>query len=288
MKRPTVLLPVIDGLATAGCVSSKYQMNDVGPAPAVLLNLPGTSAPLETFVDTVVVYHGPGSWKREAYWDEYVLSLANRGPGRLTLLSAALIDGAGVTVIPGSNWEKLESESRQWWDTNVLAQNLALGAGGLFVGVGMAAAPVGMFLAYAALNGVALTPVGAAFIAVPVAAGLLSGTNENHAKKITAEFSQRRLEMPADLSTNQSIHGSLFFRLTPSPRKLVLTYREAGQLQEVTVDLAILGDLHRKPGTPPAPPVVGETLAPLADLHVSKTPADSATASVPAASPAQL
>lgn len=257
-------------LLSSGCVSSKYKMAGGGVPPAPTLNLRGDHATLGTYVDSVIVYHGPGSWKRDAYWDEYVVSLENRGAISATLLSAELLDSDNFAVAPAKSWEKLESESRQWWDSHVLAQNLALGAGTVFVGVGMVAAPIGAFLAYAALQGFALTPVGAAFIAVPLAAGWLSETNGSHEKKIAAEFSLRRLELPAELTSGQTAHGSLFFRLTPSPKKLVLTFREAGEVREVTVDLAVLADLHRRSDQPTDRAPVGETLAPLAAL--SPTP----------------
>jgi hypothetical protein len=238
-------------------------MTDAGAPPAVQLNLAGGDGQLETFVDTVIVFHGPGSWKRDAYWDEYVLSLANRGSTHLTLLSAHLIDAAGAPVPPGTNWEKLESDSRKWWDGHVFTQNLALGASAVFVGVGTIAAPVGVLVAYAALHGIALSGVGTAFIAVPVAALWLGGANGKHEQQIAAEFNSRRLELPLELSAHTSIHSSLFFRLTPSPRRLVLTYREAGQLHRTVVELPLLADLHRQPGTPAAPPPVGEALVPL-------------------------
>ncbi len=272
MKSPTP--PLLAMLCTAllltsGCVSSKYKMAASSVPPAPTLNLRGDHATLGAYVDSVIVYRGPGSWKRDAYWDEYIVSIENRSPNSATLLSAELIDSGNFAIAPGKSWERLEGESRKWWNSHVLGQNLALGAGTVFVGVGAVAAPIGAFLAYAALQGVALTPVGAAFIAVPLAAGWLSDTNGTHAKKIAAEFDLRRLELPAQLRPGQTTHGSLFFRLTPSPKKLVLTFREAGEVREVTIDLALLADLHRR-STPPADPApVGETLAPVAAVAPS-------------------
>ena len=256
-------------LLTSGCVSSKYKMAGSGIPPAPTLNLRGNHATLGAYVDSVIVYHGLGSWKRDAYWDEYVVSLENRGAISATLLSAELIDSDNAALAPGKSWVRLERESRKWGDSHVLAQNLALGAGTVFVGAGMVAAPIGAFLVYAAFQGVALTPVGAAFIAVPLAAGWLSDTNGKHEKNIAAEFNLRRLELPAELRPGQTAHGSLFFRLTPSPQKLVLTFRAAGELREVTVDLAILADLHRRSTQPTDPAPVGETLAPVAALAPS-------------------
>lgn len=237
------------GLAPAltGCVSSKFQMAPDGTPAAVMLNLPANPAPLEAYVDTVITYNGPGSWKRHAYWDEYVLSLTNRSVTPGTLLWAELVDANGQPVAPGERWHALESESRAWWDANALGQNLALGAGAIFITAGAVAAPVGVLVVWAAAEGVAIgASTAATFVALPLAAAVLYGVNERGENRITEEFARRRLKLPLDFEPKQTRHGSLFFRLTPSPQKLKLTFRVAGQLRDVVVDLGVLADLHRK------------------------------------------
>jgi len=254
-------------LATAalstGCVSSRFQMANAKMPPAVLLNLPGDTTTPRTFVDTVIVFHGPGSWKRDAYWDEYVVSVENPGPQSVTLLSAELVNSTDTIVHPGEHWDLLESESRSWLDGNVVRQNLALGAGAVFVGAGALAVIPGVLAASLAMSGWAIGTGGYALIAMPIAAAALADTNMTHEKKVAEEFTRRRLEMPAPVGAHGSVHGSLFFRVTPSPQLLRLTFRENGVLKTSTIRLSVLADLHRKPGSHPTPEPVGEHLAPL-------------------------
>ena len=92
-----------------GCVTRGYKLADRSALPVVPLEI--TSAPVASAnpspssggdaasavpstasatVHTVIVYQGPGSWKREAYWDEYVVSLVNRGETPLVISTAML------------------------------------------------------------------------------------------------------------------------------------------------------------------------------------------------------
>jgi hypothetical protein len=236
------LMPVL-----TGCVSSKFQMAPAGTPAAVMLNLPADPSPIEAYVDTVITYHGPGSWKRHAYWDEYVLSLTNRSIAPATLLSAMLIDANGEPIAAGDRWPVLEKESRAWWDANALGQNLALGAGAVFITAGAVAAPVGVLVVWAAAEGVAIgASTAATFVALPLAAAALYAVNERGELRISEEFDRRRLKFPLDFEPRETRHGSLFFRLTPSPQKLKLTFRVTGQLREVVIDLSVLADLHRR------------------------------------------
>ena len=80
-------------VTSTGCVSAKYQRAADDTPPPTVLNLAATpavsagapTAPsgLDARLNTVIVFRGPGSWKRDAYWDEYVLTLANRGAAPL-------------------------------------------------------------------------------------------------------------------------------------------------------------------------------------------------------------
>ena len=64
----TALAIILVSLATSGCVTRSYKLADKNMAPAVALNLESAPAPAEAVVRNVIVYRGPGSWKREAYW----------------------------------------------------------------------------------------------------------------------------------------------------------------------------------------------------------------------------
>src|SRR4051812_11085465 len=121
MKLAPLLLPLI-ALGLGGCVSTKYKMaKPQATPPAVTLNLGNTPAAadapapaLAATLHTVIVYQGPGSWKREAYWDEYVVTVVNRSDKPVTIESASLTDFQGQTSAPGDNPWALENQSHDY------------------------------------------------------------------------------------------------------------------------------------------------------------------------------
>lgn len=250
----------------SGCVSSKFHAAKSGTPPPLELNLPSTpKQPLQAFVDTVIVYRGAGSWKRYAYWDEYVISLTNSCSAPTTLVSAMLVDAEGREVAPGTDWQRLETESVKWWETARLRQNIVLGASSLVVLSGAVVAPASVLVGWAALSGVTIGTGGAALIAAPFVAGAIASRNQESERTIRTEFDRRRLEIPQTMRGGSSLHGSLFFPITPGPRKLVLTYRHHSTLHTSTIDLARISDLHLKPAgvetTSSAPAIVAPVSA---------------------------
>lgn len=258
---------VLFALLQTGCVSSKYKLASKNTLPPVMLNLAAAQPPIEAVVHSVIVYQGPGSWKKEAYWDEYVLSLANRGPNPLTLEDATLMNFQEIASSPGVDPWTLESESKTWWQKTMSSQTgslVALGAGGYAVAHGLAVAAVNSGLWGTTLatwgtstaTGTALA--GAAFVALaatPVYAVSVVVINSKNKKQVLTEFSRRRLVLPVTIAPGQTAQGSLFFRISPGPQRLALRGRAGDEPVEAVIDLAPLKGLHLKaPPTAPQPP----------------------------------
>ncbi len=268
-------------LTLTGCVTRGYKMADKNTPPLVALNLssvpaaalvpedthPGAAAaltaaaaPAEAVVHTVIVYQGPGSWKREAYWDEYVLTVTNRGDLPLVLTQATLLAHNGESTRPGDDPWKLERIGKTWWQGNggQQAKTFLLLGGGTVAGFGTVAAGVISGGFFAPLTGGAAAAVGvgtAAVVALPLVAIGSVGMNLHHKSQVEAEFRRRRLVLPHTLAPGESAHGSLFFRATPSPRRLAVHTDVAGEARDVTVSLAPLAGLHlRLPVVPAAQP----------------------------------
>src|SRR5882757_218104 len=74
----------------AACVSPKYKRADKNVAAPVPLNVKFPSSALEASLYTEISDSGPGSWKREAFWDEYVVTVHNPGDQALNVTSVAL------------------------------------------------------------------------------------------------------------------------------------------------------------------------------------------------------
>jgi hypothetical protein len=217
-------------------------------------------SPVEATVNTAIIFHGPGSWKRDAYWDEYVLTIANRGTVPLMIDSASLVGLAGQPVAPDSDPWTLEKASR-----TLEGRGFGLGqAVGVQVGGGLAAITTGAatgalivgtygaagpyVLAYGAFGGLAALPI------------FIGGTvyrNVSNRHDIEREFQRRRLAMPATLAPGQVVQGSCFFPITPGPERLTLHGRSDRESVDVAIDLAPLKGLHLTPAAGTPPPAIG-------------------------------
>jgi len=217
--------------------------------PPVPLNLRAEAHAVDALIDTVIIYAGPGSWKREAYWDEYLLSITNHSEHPVDLTSATLIDFQGNPVITGDHPWELQEQSKEW------VENYNSGTTGVVLKVGAASVMTG-----AAVGGIALLAGGSAWVsgatvasaAAPVAAlvalpiigigTILVNVEGKH--KIEEEFNRRRLMLPAAVQSGQAAQGSLFFRITPGPQQLILHFTDGEPGFDVSVDLTPLSDLH--------------------------------------------
>jgi hypothetical protein len=57
-------------LSLTACVSPKYKRAGKGTPPVQPLNVKFLASMLDTSLYIVISDGGPGSWKREAFWDE--------------------------------------------------------------------------------------------------------------------------------------------------------------------------------------------------------------------------
>jgi|GEM_PF-541010 len=282
----------------SGCISFNHQelAKSKDARPAVLLNLNSTpdgsgtetSSLAAASVQSVIVYQGPGSWKREAYWDEYVVAITNHGTEPLVIETATLADFQGNSNPPYADVWKLEKESLTSWQKLKSSQRgteLVLGAGAAgtsaFASPATGGIPAHGTTASAALAGAgaavglvapiyagtatiasiatggfwgpAAAAAGAAPIALaaaPIYLATVMVINSNNKAKVLAEFARRRLSLPLTLAPGATASGSFFFRLSPSPTRLTLGGRTENKPSELIVDLAPLSGLHLKPATP--------------------------------------
>lgn len=238
-----VILGAIPIVALTGCVSARNQMvtsNRTGP---VGLNLTTRQPPVEATVKSLIVYHGSGSWKRDAYWDEYTVEIVNPGDAPLTLESARLTDFRGESTMPGDNPRLLEKQSLTFEkEFNRRAREVLVQIGGGYLAVGMAGSA--MFL-----SGIACTTASTVMFAgiIPVYAAGTIYANVNGRREIEKEFQRRRLVLPQTLAAGRSVQGSLFFRISPGPQHLALHGHTGSEPFDLTIDLTPLGPLHIKP-----------------------------------------
>lgn len=83
-------------LLLSGCVSNKYRMVRKRHAvPPVPINRAFTPSPMTAAFSALITYHGPGAWKRDALWDEYVITVGNPGSEPFTITAATLVGHDG-------------------------------------------------------------------------------------------------------------------------------------------------------------------------------------------------
>jgi hypothetical protein len=220
-RSAALLLAAMSICLLAACVSPKYKRSDKNSAP-VPLNVKFPSSALEGSLYTEISDGGPGSWKREAFWDEYVVTVHNQGDQALDVTSVTLTDYEGVPRPAGSEPWALEKESktleRRYRDAGVAFARIA--------------AP--RIIATTAEPGV-------------VASAGIGSTGAAAAATATA------VAIPT-LGPGESRTGSLFFPMIPNPQGLTLRWTGTAGDGETSLDLHFLQGLHvTSAGSDPQP-----------------------------------
>jgi hypothetical protein len=237
-------------IALAGCLTTEYRASRKETAPAVMLDIGSTQPPLAVALRTLIVYEGPGSWKREALWDEYVVTLRNLGGADITVSAAALTDFAGVRRTPGSDPWQLEKES-QTLEQRYLRDGIEFARSeipdALVFGSGAVGGAAGTLF-----SGLSAAVSSASVVGLPVYYVVVYGVNRNNKATAGAEFARRRLVLPLTLLVGESRTGSLFLPMAPNPQSLDFWWTDSAASNETLLALAPLHGLHAAARTPAA------------------------------------
>lgn len=194
----------------------------------------------------LIVYGGPGSWKREALWDEYVVTIDNRGAQPVIIDSATLGDSAGTTYAAGNDPWALEKQSKnlekQYRDRGEAFIRTA-GPGVLIVGAGAAtisAAAGGTAFVSAGMVGAAAATI----VVLPVYYLTVFGINHHNKKAVMTEFKRRRLPLPLTLAPGETRTGSLFYPMVRNPSSLELRWSSESADRQAVLPLDFLQGLH--------------------------------------------
>jgi hypothetical protein len=229
------LLPI--ALLLSGCVSAKYQRTDADCLTSpVSLNLTSEQSPVTATLHSVIAIHGPGSWKRDAYWDEYVVSVVNRSEAPLAVQSATLTDFLGHAMASGDKPWPLEEESLSRLEGMDPASKAML----VQVGAGYGAASAGVAVAMAGAG-----PAGLVLFPAYIGGAIYRNVGGRH--DIEHEFARRRFVLPATLAPGQTAQGSFFFPISPGPQRLTLKGKSGEAPLELVLELKPLAGMHLKP-----------------------------------------
>jgi hypothetical protein len=240
-----VALTGIAACLLVGCLSPKYKPAGKNTLPAHPLNIAFPAAPpLNATLNTLIAFGGPGSWKREAFWDEYVVTLRNEGDQPLQVDSIMLADYADVSHPPGDDPWALERQSRdlekKYRDAGLAFARIA--APRVLAATAEPAVLTGAGVGSAGAAAAAATTA----VALPVYGLTVLGINSHKKAAIKAEFTRRRLPLPLRLGPGETRSGSLFFPMVPNPRSLSVHWSNESDRGDSSLALDVLRGLHMK------------------------------------------
>ncbi len=180
---------------------------------------------LGAVLDWVIVRGGPGTWARNADWDEYLLRVRNRSDQPLRILDIHVHDSLGTRVAAGHSRRQLVNGAKQA-ARRYKAHGLEVKAG--MGGATLAASGAAVYSASAAVGVAALSSgsttaamgaVAGIVVVAPALAlgGMVRGINNG---KVDRRIKQRRTPFPAELAPGAEANLVVFFPVTPSPTHL--------------------------------------------------------------------
>jgi hypothetical protein len=200
-------------------------------------------------LDWVIVKDGPGSWAKNANWDEYLLRVQNDSQQTLEVISVRAWDSQGVAQAPLSDRKQLTAESKETakrYKKEGVEVQAGASAGALWVASGTAlygGSALGIGALYSGSTAAAGTAV-ALIAAAPVIAitGVVVAVNNS---KVNKEIGKRNTQLPVVVEPGKVLVLDLFLPLVPSPSKIEILYSQNGQSTQLSIDLLeVLPDLH--------------------------------------------
>lgn len=230
-----------------GCGGTKVLKE---PRPVELENVLATSADanIEANLDWVIVRDGPGTWAKNADWDEYLLRVSNHSDRTISILELAVVDSLQTRIesLPGRKQlvKGSKATARRYRDSGVKVKAgrgattmLVAGTAVTAVGVASASAIGASALASgAATAGSAGAVAGGLVLLGPAIAvgGIARGINNS---AVNTEIEQRQTTLPLDVRPGEEAPLDLFFPLAPSPVMVELVYADdSGLRHTVRID----------------------------------------------------
>ena len=247
-------------LVVSGCGGGSKLMKEPLPlvleAPLVIER----DAQLAAALDWVVVPGGPGTWAKNAYWDEYLITVESQVPWPVEIVAVEIVDGLAEPQTPAVERDTLVAATkanqkrfhRAGIDTATgvgadgLARATAVAGGvGAFTSAQMGAA---LPLVGASSSAVAMLAASGAIVVggpVVVGGGISRWVNNVRVEK---ELLARHSALPIALQPATPIRLNVFMPVTPGPRRVDVRYRIGAVTKTLALDVTdVLGSLHIVP-----------------------------------------
>lgn len=205
-------------------------------------------------LDWVIVRDGPGTWAKNADWDEYLLRAGNASDQPIQIISMTVIDSLDTRVesLPGrKQLVKGSKQTARRYKKSGIKVKAGRGAGTMLVaGAAVTAVGVGAgtAVAYGSVYGAAAGGAGAAagglLLLGPALAvgGIVRGVRNSAVNK---QIEQRQTTLPLEVAAGGEIALDVFFPLAPSPAMVEVIYTDANGENSLIVDTSVaLHGLH--------------------------------------------
>jgi hypothetical protein len=211
-----------------------------------------------TILDWVIVRDGPGTWAKNADWDEYLLRVSNLSDQPIQVTSLIIVDSLNTRIESQPGRKQLVKSSRKTarrYEESGVKVKAGQGAGTMLiagaavtvVGVGAATAVAYgsiMSASAGAAAGSAGAAAGGLLLLGPALAvgGIVRGVNNS---KVNNQIVLRQTVLPLEIQAGEELGLNIFFPLAPSPKMVELIYTDATGKHSLVIDTSTaLDGLH--------------------------------------------
>jgi hypothetical protein len=238
----------------AGCSGPSVRSNALPSEQTAPLVETGDSR-IAIALDAVVVRNAPGSWAKDAVWDEYRFRISSTSGDKLRVTRITVVDALDQPVEPHASRSRLIDGTRdvaqRYEASGKLARSPSDGTWMFVGGVAATSAAAGMLTAAAMpttgfLAGSAASIAGMA-VATYVAAGALAGAGVIklvNNTQVQSEIERRHTPVPAAIGGSAST-VVVFFPIVPLPSAVEISYVDGAAENLVRLPLtAVLAETH--------------------------------------------
>ena len=211
----------------------------------------GSDTRVSATLDWVIVRDGPGTWARNADWDEYLITVRNVSNEPVTITAITVTDSSEHPHSSIANRKRLVKASKQTakrYKGQGIDVKAGLGGGALVVAGGLSAG-VGASAGVAAVygSGAAVGATAGALVLAPVlvVGGVVRGVNNS---KVNESIEARQTPLPLRFEPGSEQVLDLFFPIAPSPIEVQIDYADAWGENSIVLDTSdALAGLHLAP-----------------------------------------
>ena len=251
--RPAIAF-LLSACLLAGCGGTKV-LKEAQPMQTTKPLAAASDQQVSATLDWVIVRDGPGTWAKNADWDEYLLRVNNQSEQSIQVTRLLVVDSLGTRIESQPGRKQLvkssKKTSKRYKKSGVkvkagmgVAGLIASGAAVTVAGIGVGLATMGPVFGAASAGAGAGVAVGGLLLLGPALAvgGVVRGVNNS---KVNNQIELRQTVLPLEVPAGEALALDVFFPLAPSPKMVELVYTDATGEHSLVIDTSTaLDGLH--------------------------------------------